>query len=482
MKYAIAFRNVIIILIAVLALSKYNGSNSISVSHPAQAEEINTSSGQSEMSANAGISTRIRIIAKDKILYAEMNDSEPARAFVDLLPLNLDCFDRIGLVKSSVLPERISDDGERTRKYAVGSIFYWPEGPEVAICYSDHLPETVVDIIHIGKVESGVEFFREYEGNLRFEIETDQNSDKKSTRILNANYPHVGIDDSALDVINHPAFSGFGRFILPNERSEINVGIRLNDINALLPYHSHINPDTTVGAINHMIDKVNEGETLFYDFYSEEEKRSDPAKKSTGLFFFKGKEGAPFAVVCPGGGFSYVGSIHEGFPHAIELSQKGYNAFVLQYRVGGEKIACEDLATALSYIFRNAATLEVGTQNYSLWGSSAGARMVANIGSDGTVTYGVRNLPKPSVVVMAYTGHSRYTSSDPPTFVAVGDRDGLAPPSVMERRVNVLKNLGIDVECHVYGNLGHGFGLGIGTSSEGWLNDAVRFWEKHMAQ
>jgi hypothetical protein len=49
-----------------------------------------------------------------------------------------------------------------------------------------------------------------------------------------------------------------------------------------------------------------------------------------------------------------VGSVHEGFPYAIALSQKGYNAFVLQYRVGGERIACEDLAAALSYIFKNA--------------------------------------------------------------------------------------------------------------------------------
>ena len=68
------------------------------------------------------------------------------------------------------------------------------------------------------------------------------------------------------------------------------------------------------------------------------------------MFFFRGKPGAPFAVISPGGGFSYVGSIHEGFPLAVALSQKGYNAFVLQYRVGGETIACEDLAAALSYI------------------------------------------------------------------------------------------------------------------------------------
>jgi hypothetical protein len=62
-------------------------------------------------------------------------------------------------------------------------------------------------------------------------------------------------------------------------------------------------------------------------------------------------------VVCPGGGFSYVGSIHEGFPYALELSQKGYNVFVLQYRVGDEQTATRDLAAAVSFILENASML-----------------------------------------------------------------------------------------------------------------------------
>ena len=36
---------------------------------------------------------------------------------------------------------------------------------------------------------------------------------------------------------------------------------------------------------------------------------------------------------------------------------------------------------------------------------------------------------------------------------------------------------GTQVEFHEYKNLGHGFGLGTGTSAEGWVFDALRFWE-----
>ncbi len=103
-------------------------------------------------------------------MYADMKDNPTAQEFVELLPLTLDAFDRIGLVKSTVLPHSISDDAERTRKYELGSIFYWPEGNEVAFCYSNHLPETVVDVIHIGIIESGFEHFETYAGDILVEI------------------------------------------------------------------------------------------------------------------------------------------------------------------------------------------------------------------------------------------------------------------------------------------------------------------------
>jgi len=132
---------------------------------------------------------------------------------------------------------------------------------------------------------------------------------------------------------------------------------------------------------------------------------------------------------------------------------------VLRYRAGyGGSVATEDLAAAISYIFRNAKALGVGTRDYSLWGSSAGARMAAAIGSHGVAAHGSDMLPKPSVVVMAYTAHSDYSSAEPPTFVVVGEQDGIAPPSSMERRIAALRSAGIEVEYHKYRNLGHGFG------------------------
>ena len=290
---------------------------------------------------------------------------------------------------------------------------------------------------------------------------------------------HVTIDSSIRDLLFHAAFAGYGRLILPWDDRAYDESMRLRNISALLPYHSQVNPGDVVTALNRMIDDASNGKRIFYDVYTGAQKQQQPSREKTGLFFFRGKPGAPFAVISPGGGFSYVASVHEGFPYAAAISKQGYNAFVLRYRAGvGGAVATQDLAAAISYIFRNAERLGVRTDDYSVWGSSAGARMAAAIGSHGVAHFGGDNLPKPSAVVMAYTGHSDYSSDEPPTFVVVGEQDSIAPPSAMERRIAALRQAGTEVEYHKFNNLGHGFGLGTGTSAEGWIDDAIRFWEK----
>ncbi len=288
---------------------------------------------------------------------------------------------------------------------------------------------------------------------------------------------HLGVQSTIGDILRHPAFSGFSRLILPWDDRVYDERMPLSRIGSLLPYHTHVDPETVRHALNRMVDDAARGKIVFYSFYSETQKKQQPEMANTGLFFFRGKPGAPFAVISPGGGFAYVGSLHEGFPYAEAISERGYNAFVLRYRAGaGGTVATRDLAAAVSYILRNAGTLAVG-KSYSLWGSSAGARMAASIGSHGVGAYGGDDAPKPSAIVMAYTGHSDYTPVEPPTFVVVGEDDGIAPPAVMESRVAALRKSGVKVEYHKYKNLGHGFGLGTGTSAEGWVFEAMRFWE-----
>lgn len=280
--------------------------------------------------------------------------------------------------------------------------------------------------------------------------------------------------DTIADMVNHPAFAGFGVHLVPRPQ-DAQSDLPLREVRRLMPWHSHVRPDMVTTALNRMIDDATTGKTVFYPFHAEREKR-----ERTGLFYFRGRPGAPFALIFPGGGFAYIGSLHEGFPLAEVLSREGYNAFVLHYRTGGQAVAYEDMAAALSWIFRHAEELEASTQGYSVWGGSAGARMAADLGSYGAAAFGGEYIPRPATVVMAYTGHDRYTESDPPTFAVVSEDDPIASPRVMERRIAALNAAGVDTEFHLYRNAGHGFGVGTGTDAEGWMELAVRFWEKHL--
>jgi len=298
-----------------------------------------------------------------------------------------------------------------------------------------------------------------------------------------AEFARLTVDSRIGELVNHPAFAGFADRILPRTDREVDHDAKLSTIASQLPYHEHVDPPEVVRGLNRLIDDASAGRQLFFDFYTEAEKQREPSKAQTGLFFLRGRPGAPFAVIAPGGGFSYVGSVHEGFPYALQINQRGHNAFVLRYRVGqGGTVATEDLAAALSHIFRNAGALGVSTKDFSVWGSSAGARMAAAIGTHGVARFGGDTLPKPSAVVIAYTGHSDYSADDPPTFAVVGERDRIASPSTMERRVQALRRAGVVAEFRNYPALGHGFGTGTGTSAQGWIDEAVDFWERARRQ
>ena len=246
----------------------------------------------------------------------------------------------------------------------------------------------------------------------------------------------------------------------------------MRNVQSLYPYHSHVSPVECVNGINNLIDRVENGEQVFLKFYPNNDKRVN----KTGLFFFKGKKDAPFAVICPGGAFQYIATAHEGFPICMELNRLGFNAFSIHYRLGFESVAVEDLANALHFIINHAKELGVAPTGYSVWGGSAGARMAARIGS----YYQELNLPKPGMAVVAYTGHSDYTKNDPPTYVIVGDNDWIASSATMKRRCDNLNKLGIDTEFHLIRGIGHGFGLGKGTPADGWVEQACNFWRRHI--
>lgn len=222
----------------------------------------------------------------------------------------------------------------------------------------------------------------------------------------------------------------------------------------------------------------------------------------------------PFAIVCPGGGYSMVCSFLEGAPYARMLNERGYSAFVLYYRCKKKArypAPMEDLARALRDILSRAEELSLITDGYSIWGSSAGGHLAASFGTE-AIGYAKYHLPKPGALVLCYpvvtmgekthlgsrnnllgeapdaavlaltSVEQQVTPDYPPTFVWCGDADRTVDPENSRMLAKELEKNGIPHRFVEYPGVDHGVGLGQSLTCEGWFDKAISFWEMLRAK
>ncbi len=88
-------------------------------------------------------------------------------------------------------------------------------------------------------------------------------------------------------------------------------------------------------------------------------------------------------LVIPGGGYTAVCTEREGEPVALEFVSQGYNAFVLNYRVGreGDVFPCQllDAAAAMIYIRDHAEEFKINKNRVFALGFSAGGHLCGTL-------------------------------------------------------------------------------------------------------
>lgn len=244
--------------------------------------------------------------------------------------------------------------------------------------------------------------------------------------------------------------------------------------------------------------KINEMKQAIKDFYR-------PNNYGLKKYLVKDGKEHPFAIICPGGGYSMVCSFVEGEPYAKALNKLGYHAFVVYYRVRGKAQYPNpqlDLQRAINYVFSKAEEWNVCTNNWSLWGSSAGGHLVSSfcmedyktplptalILSYPVITLGEythietrnnilgENLNKEMIDKLSVEKH--ITSNYPPTYVWYGTNDNLVNPINSIMLGDALTKAGVINKVEKFEGVVHGAGLASKTNAEGWLNNAVAFWEE----
>jgi acetyl esterase/lipase len=305
-------------------------------------------------------------------------------------------------------------------------------------------------------------------------------------------YPHVTARTTYGEIIDDPAFAGFGVYLTPFQDAAGVASERRSNIDALHAEDVSWDPPSIVAGLNLLIDRINAGDTVWYPLYDKHDIARDESKKSAGMFFIPGEPNKPVAIVAAGGGFRWVMSLQEAFPYAKKLHDLGYNVAVLKYRVtpsagdGGSQAraiqrATEDMAAAMTMLKDNSDAWHISLKNYSVWGSSAGGQIMSAWASDGPNGAKANGFDQPAVVIDAYTPVRGFEASRsfPPLFDAFAANDPIGS-SGTDAFISELEDYGIDVHEEKYPSGGHGFGLGVGTPAAGWLDRAVAFWQDHM--
>ena len=217
----------------------------------------------------------------------------------------------------------------------------------------------------------------------------------------------------------------------------------------------------------------------------------------------------------------------EGYPVAAHFNRLGYNVFVLNYRIGGKQLfpkPMEDLAQALKFIFSNKEQFGLLTDRYALGGFSAGGNLICIWGTEQN-GYAHYNLPAPVVMFPIYPAinnaminenisgdplmkkiqemaskkylktmfgknpdpsfmdsfnvDSSINERFPKCFIAANKDDEQISFQHSVRLKQLLDQFQIPAELMLGQRGGHGFGDGVGTDCEGWVEAAARFLEKY---
>ena len=328
--------------------------------------------------------------------------------------------------------------------------------------------------------------------------------------------PNITPQTKMAEIRNNPSIVGAGiyTYSLDQERP---LDRLYWDAQPLSCLSNHWTAQDAADGLNYLIRCYNAGVQVTYPLYTAEEIAQDGSRDGVELYYFPAEGEAKsqkYALVIGGNAIVVSAEIREGISTAWNLHEMGYPVFVLRYRIGmkaGGNAPLEDAARAVQYITEHAEQFGVQPEDYAVVSYSSGGQIAGLFGTD-AVGYKKYSLPKPGAMLLGYPVNtflefkpiyhvlidpgvysqhyywmtlSDYITPDyPPTYHWYGRNDltlttmcWSAQGPVLEKALN--RN-GVAHIYHVYRDAPHAVAAGKGTDAEGWLNEAVAFWEEQV--
>lgn len=206
-----------------------------------------------------------------------------------------------------------------------------------------------------------------------------------------------------------------------------------------------------------------------------------------------GKAAGVAVIIAPGGGHSELWISHEGYTPAKWLRDHGVAAFVLKYRLAKDSNSTytvdrderADIQRAIRLVRSHAKEWGIDTAKIGVMGFSAGGELAALAGMRYTAANDTakdltdRLSDKPDFQGLIYPGNiPRLTVSavSPPAFMAGGYKDRQDISEGLAELYLKYKQANVPAELHIYGNVGHGFGMR--TTNTG----AYSHWQEEFLQ
>lgn len=211
----------------------------------------------------------------------------------------------------------------------------------------------------------------------------------------------------------------------------------------------------------------------------------------------------PAVLICPGGGYTGLAMDHEGHQVARFFNLKGFDAFVLMYRLNdmaqsGSRFPDQhdDVTTAMRIIKSRAATLGIDPSKTGILGFSAGghlASMGATMPKEAVPDASdplQRTDSRPAFAILIYpvismkdsfahrysaamllgrnpepgmgdflSTYNRVTPATPPTFIVFSSDDKSVPPQNGIVFYEALLRNKVKASLHIFDHGGHGYGM-----------------------
>ena len=325
--------------------------------------------------------------------------------------------------------------------------------------------------------------------------------------------PNITTETTMKELRENPSIKGSGYYTYCNEWIE---GSTQYDDTPIEGYVSYAAAEDAAEGMNLVIENYNKGVQVTWQVYTPEEIAENSSLGMVQLFYYPAEgSGGRYAIVLPGNGSTITSEMEEGGSAASQLHAMGYTVFVLRYRSfldATDNAPLDDIGRAVQFITQNAERFGVQAEGYAITAFSSGGQL-AGLFCNEEIGWGRYSVPKPGALLMGYPVNDfaeikpvyhavmdpascrwRYYWSDisggitpdfPPTYFWYGKNDvSLKTLGYLFQGPAVRKALetnGVPCEVHVYENAPHAIGTGNGTDAEGWMTDAVAFWEQHTS-